>query len=427
VARFVGGFLVLVVPWVAYSLAHGGQLALQLHHNIAYEVFARSKGIAWDEYQKTMQSQFPNLAAVIARDPAAVTRQIVANIGGHLKSDAASLLGWPLAIAALAGLVLVLRDRGARRAWPVPVAGALLFLTLVPVFYSERYSIALLPMYATLAGVAFGSPVLALALGRDRGLWLKAVAAAAVIGWAVPTAVRGQLHANTQLPTEVLDVARALRRLHAPGDRVIARKAHIGYYGGCDVDAFPFADSLPQLADYARRSHARWLYFSWPEAETRPKFWHLLDTTGVVPGLVPRYVSSPRPAVLYEIGPEFGRTPAWYDNDTLLTLHSLRGRASVMTGELKTFEQLASSRRPSATTPRRRPRSSTPFRSMRGASRRCSGSVACSCSSTNTRTPASCSPAQPRWPLPIPIRTWASGSCCSSRARGTTRRANGGP
>jgi len=208
------------------------------------------------------------------------------------------------------------------------------------VFYSERYSLALLPMYATLAGVAFGSPVLALALGRDRGLWIKAVAAAAVIGAMVPTAVRGQLHANTQLPTEVLDAARALRRLHAPGDRVIARKAHIGYYGGCDVDAFPFADSLPQLADYARRSHARWLYFSWPEAETRPKFWHLLDTTGVVPGLVPRYVSSPRPAVLYEIGPEFGRTPAWYDNDTLLTLHSLRGRASVMTGELKTFEQL---------------------------------------------------------------------------------------
>src|SRR6185369_11887574 len=188
-ARFAGGFFVLVVPWVLYSVAHGGRLALQLHHNIAYEVFARSKGIAWDEYQKSMQSQFPNLASVIARDPAAVTRQIVANIGGHLKSDAASLLGWPLAIAALVGLVLVLRDHGARRAWPVLVAGALLFLTLVPVFYSERYSLALLPMYATLAGVAFGSPVLALALGRDRGLWIKAVAAAAVIGAMVPTAV----------------------------------------------------------------------------------------------------------------------------------------------------------------------------------------------------------------------------------------------
>jgi hypothetical protein len=42
-ARFVGGFLVLVVPWVLYSLAHGGTLALQLHHNIAYEVFARRR------------------------------------------------------------------------------------------------------------------------------------------------------------------------------------------------------------------------------------------------------------------------------------------------------------------------------------------------------------------------------------------------
>jgi hypothetical protein len=157
-------------------------------------------------------------------------------------------------------------------------------------------------MYATLAGLAFGSPAFALApayagsgsSGRRRG----------VIAAAIPTAVRGQLRANGQLPTEVLEVGRALRALRAPGDRVIARKAHIGYYGGCDVDAFPFADSLPQIADYAAVARAGSLPPG--EAETRPKFWHLLDTTGVVPGLVPRYVSSPRPAVLYEITPSSG-------------------------------------------------------------------------------------------------------------------------
>ena len=57
---FLLGFSAPVVPWVLYSLARGGGFSFQLHHNIAYEVFARARGIAWDEYQKTLQPQFPN-------------------------------------------------------------------------------------------------------------------------------------------------------------------------------------------------------------------------------------------------------------------------------------------------------------------------------------------------------------------------------
>ncbi len=337
---FGAGFLVPVLPWVLFSLAHGGNLQFQLHHNIAYEVFARSKGIAWDNYQKQMQAEFPNLASVIARDPAAVARQVFVNIGGHLRDDGRKLLAWPVAIAAIAGLVLAVRDRRMRRLWPVLAAGALLFATLVPVFYSERYSLALLPVYATLAGIAFASPFAALTVGGARRVWLKAAGALALVAATIPATVRMQRHDFAQLPTEVLDVGRVLRGLRQPGDRVIARKGHIAYYGDCGIAPFPFADGLAPLADYARRSHARWMYFSWPEAETRPVFWYLLDTTAVVPGLTQRYASDIHPAVLYEIGPEFGREPAWLANDTLLTYHMLRGKAGVTTGDAQTFQRL---------------------------------------------------------------------------------------
>ena len=124
-----------------------------------------------------------------------------------------------------------------------------------------------------------------------------------------------------QLPVEVLQAAKVLRALRRPGDGVIARKSHIAYHGGAEPLAFPFADSLPQLASYARQQRARWLFFSWPEAETRPGLWYLLDTSAVVPGLTPRAVTRPHPSVLYEIGPDFGRLPAWYRNDTLFAYH----------------------------------------------------------------------------------------------------------
>jgi len=327
--EFAAGFFAPVVPWVLYSLAHGGSFSFQLHHNIAYEVFARAKGIPWDTYQNELQPQFKSLMDVIRRDPGAVFGRILFNVWDHLRLDAMNVLGWPVAIAGVLGLVLGLRDGTLRRLWPVWVAGALLFLTLVPTFHSERYSVALLPIYAVAPAIAFGSPLVALAFGRRGRLWLKPALAVVPLLFAVGRSVAVQARVVDQLPVEVLECSATLRELKRPGDRLIARKWHVAFHADVEGLPFPFADSLPDLARYAHENRVRWLYFSWPEAETRPKFYHLLDTTGVVPGLIPRRVTWPHPAVLYEIGPEFGRVPSWFANDTLKALHMVRARLMV--------------------------------------------------------------------------------------------------
>lgn len=326
--RFAVGFAAPVVPWVIFSLTHGGSLRLQLHHNIAYDVFARSKGIAWDDYQKLMQPEFHSLWDVIARDPGAVARRELFNVWDHLRLDATALTGTAVAIAAVAGLVLAIRDGTFRRLWPLWVAGTLAFLALVPVFYSERYSLPLLPIYATLAGAAFASPLLALAAGGGR-LWLKPVLALLPLAAALDASARTQARVIDQLPVEVLGAARVLRAEARPGDRVIARKPHIAFHGGVEALPFPFTRTLADLAAYARRERAGWLYFSWPEAELRPDYYYLLDTSAVVPGLTARSVSPGHPAVLYRIGREFGESPNWSSNDTLRAWHTARARLMV--------------------------------------------------------------------------------------------------
>jgi tetratricopeptide (TPR) repeat protein len=327
---FAAGFLLPVVPWVLYSLARGTGVSFQLHHNIAYEVFARARGITWDEYQSTMQSQFHGLADVIARDPGAVARRMLFNVLDHLRQDAASLLGWPLALCAAGGLWLVGADGALRRLWPLALAWALLFLALVPAFYSERYALALLPFYATALALFFASPRFALALARGPRVWLKLALVPVLLAIAVVASVREQTYMFSQLPVEVLDAARVVRTRAHPGDRILARKSHVAFYAGLPPVPFPLLRTLPALAAHARAAGARWIYFSWPEGLTRPAFAYLLDTTATIPGLTPRWTSAPpHAAVLYEIGPGFGRVPAWGADQAAYLEHMTNGMLAI--------------------------------------------------------------------------------------------------
>lgn len=328
---FAAAFVVPVGAWLAWGLAHGGGFAFQLHHNLAYEVFARARGIGWDAYQRDLQPGFGTLWDVIARDPLAVARQLAVNVLTHLREDARLLLGWPLAACAALGLVLAARRDALARAWPVALAGILSFLAFVPVFHSERYSLALLPFYATAAAVVFASPRFALVV---RGHRLKPLLAIVPLALSIVASVDLQRRILAQQPVEALEAAGALRPLAVPGDRVIARKPHVAFLAGVGAVGFPFADSLADLAALARRERARWLFYGVPEAEARPALRHLLDPSGAVPGLTVRHVTSPRPSVLYEIGPGFGRRPDWFDNDTLAALHDARAALTLAPRDL---------------------------------------------------------------------------------------------
>ncbi len=320
---FSGAFLLPVAPWLIYSATHGGSLQTKLHHNIAYEVFARPHGIVWDLYARDLEPQFPTLWSVLTRDPVAVLSRMAFNVADHLRLDARVLTGLPLAFAAAAGSWFAWRDRRLATLAPLLLAIALLFLTLVPAFHSERYSLALLPLWAMFAACAFASPRFALSAA---GVWWKLLLLPAVL---LPSlALTREFTARTldQLPVEVLEAARQVRPHLRAGDKVLARKPHFGWYAGMETASLPLADTLSQWAAAAHREQARWLYFSWPEAQLRPRFEWLLDTTSAAPGLAVRAATAHWPAVVYEIGEGFGNEPAWMANDTLIAEHRARAR-----------------------------------------------------------------------------------------------------
>jgi tetratricopeptide (TPR) repeat protein len=104
---------------------------------------------------------------------------------------------------------------------------------------------------------------------------------------------------------------------------------------------FPFADSLGALADYAHQRQVRWLFFSWPEYETRPRFGYLLDTTLHVPGLTVRHATPDARAVLYEIGPEFGTLSPEMKDQATLASHRARGGLAIDSAHVASWRVIA--------------------------------------------------------------------------------------
>ena len=324
VLALLGGCALVAGPWLVFSLGAGHVPGASLFANFTtfYTVGDASRNV---------QDQFPAVAdslrsarsfgRVVADRPLEFLAGMLRNIPDHLVRDGRELLGWPVALLALAGVGIAFAGGLRRALGPVVLAGALLFATLVPVFYSDRYSLALLPMYAALAAAAASSPRFAL---RLRGVPLKGFLVLAALAWALRANVASQAEVARTLPLEVLEAAAVLERASPPDARVMSRKAHIGHHARRAMVPFPRAGSLAELGGYGRAAGVDYLYFSWFEALSRAEFCYLLDTTAVVPGLTVVATTRRAPGVLYRVGPEFGRDPEWLADRSLHALHRAR-------------------------------------------------------------------------------------------------------
>ena len=304
VAVFVATFGLLVAPFAWWAAAAGRFPGTALVKDASFYLS--------DEPSQELERRYRGLTAMAPPDaataPSAATlgRRVLTGVPSHLVRDARELLRWPTAGLALASVALLVVRGGARRLAAFVPYAAFGLLALAPVYYSERYSFVLLPLYVAPAALALGirrTPRVV------RGvLWLGALLG---IAFATLDSVSVQRAVHESIPVEALSAGRALRAVAHPGERVLARKAHVAYASGLEPVLFPEVGSLDSLAEFCRGRGVGYLYYSWYESRTRPQFSYLLDTSLAVPGLVPLAVTRDKPSVTYAITPEFGREPVW--------------------------------------------------------------------------------------------------------------------
>lgn len=300
---FLAGFLVLVAPFTIWTVSSGHPPGLPLLQNADFYT-SETPGTDIERAFRDLTAPAKTHGDPAPSRPPLVMRT-VSGVGTHLAGDARELLGWPVAALVVVALAALVAARSATPLVPYAPFVAFAFMALAPVFYSERYALVLVPLYLTGA---------ALWLGQRSGgwqRWLRWVAGLVALFAAARAGVTLQSRVHDSIPREALEAGETLRALAQPGDHVLARKAHVAHAAGLGAVLFPAVDTLDSLAAYCRAHDVRWLYYSWYEARTRPRFEFLLDTTLAVPGLEPVCVTRDHASVTYRIGPAFGQEPAW--------------------------------------------------------------------------------------------------------------------
>ncbi len=305
-AIFAVTFFITFSPWGIYCLGEKGSFFYNENYkNIAFEMHGKGK-IAWDDFWFNESSKITSLTDVVLQDPSVFISTTVSNIGDHFVNDMEKLMGWHIGVFTILGLVLLIISnpfkKWSRRENAYHVINIFFFALLLLVFYSERFSLFLVPFYGLIAFQPFFSEKFKLKKYIPRKFGLLLVSALIIF-----TFIKSYSFNSVNIdsgPKELLTLQDwYFQNVPEPerGKRIAARKAHVAYYLDMEFKLMPMADSYEELIAKLREQNADYLYFSTIEAAMRREFQYLLNPKQNHPGLkVVVYFENP-PAVLYKV------------------------------------------------------------------------------------------------------------------------------
>ncbi len=300
---FLGIFLVAIAPWGIFCLIQKGSFFYNRNYlNIAYEMYAKGK-VGWDQYWYGEAQKFSSLSGVIFSDPGLFVTTLIRNLIDHALSDMGLLLGWQVGIFTLVGIAACFRFKPTAKALSYFIVGGAFFAVLLLVFYGERFSMLLLPIYVALALKTLTLPSFA-----QHRFWkvmhVGGVIAVVLLLWTGYSSLEFNRANIDSGPQEVVSIAGWFHQHFGDtedGKIVLARKPHIAYYLDMKLEMFPYVNSYDELVAHLRKSNASYLYFGLMEAGMRPQFQKLLDPRSAPKELKPlTYMTNP-PAVLYKV------------------------------------------------------------------------------------------------------------------------------
>ena len=303
---FVLVFIVTFSPWGFYCLSEKGSFFYNENYkNIAFEVYGKGN-MSWDDFWFKESKNITSMSQVVFKDTGKFLSTVVNNVGDHFINDMEKLLGWQLGVFVILGLILLILSNPFKsiktRATAYYLVNIFFFGLLLIVFYSERFSLFLIPFYGLIAIQPFFKEELK--LKKFLPVIFRYVL---ILGIIVFTFVKSYSFNSENInsgPTELLTL-RDWYEKNVPdslkGKIVAARKAHVAYYLGMKFQLMPMAESYDEFIKKLREEHVDYLYFGIAEAGLRREFQYLIDPKRNHPGLqVVVYFENP-PSVLYRV------------------------------------------------------------------------------------------------------------------------------
>jgi len=238
-AMFAAVFIVLIIPWGVYTHKEKGKAFWnQNYQNVAYEFLAKDK-MGWDEFwYKGNRENYNSLTQVILKEPSAFFNKYINNGFEHLGRDLGSLIGWHISLFSLIGILLLFIKPPKKLHWAYYLANLLFFGVLMLVFYSERFSLFLIPFYTVFAVNAIFTENKYLKHAIAGKATNIVIIALILIIWTFGRSVAYNSENINSGDKNLLKLQEEFKKAEPEsqrGDKIMARKAHIAYYLGLEM------------------------------------------------------------------------------------------------------------------------------------------------------------------------------------------------
>ena len=111
------------------------------------EIFAPDPTLA-QKGEFTSSVGFQSIWEVLAVDPMRSLKTVLANVPVHFRADVTHLVGIPVSVLALLGIVVSWRSWMTRRNMGFAMIGMLVFVSMLPIFYNPRFMLTKLIWWA---------------------------------------------------------------------------------------------------------------------------------------------------------------------------------------------------------------------------------------------------------------------------------------
>jgi len=285
-AIWAGVFLVVIIPWSVYLKINRGSFFYNANYqNMAFEIFGGGYE-NWDKFWFTLANKYTSYWDVFSAAPLLFVETVSSNIYSHLVGDIGKLNNYLVGGLSVLGAVLFAFSHPSRRRTGLVVIFISFFCVLLTVFYTERFSLFLLPIYSFLASYLIKSVFEKFRLKMSALILVNFVAVAAVI----MTSVDSYSFNSRAIRWGAYDMIPTGEWFHKKfgsmydNEKITARKPHIAYLLNMRFYPFPMVDNYDSLISNLRRDSVKFLYYGTFEASDRPQFYRLLNDS-LNPGL----------------------------------------------------------------------------------------------------------------------------------------------
>jgi hypothetical protein len=308
-------FAVLILPWGLRCWKVKGNFFYNKNYlNLAYNVYGEER--PWDNFwnDPNVHKQFTSFRAVVAHDPAAFVTKMLTNVVRNLVNDSRQIMGIFQTILVVVGLLFLRPDRKRLLFF---LFALWMFVINLFAFYSERFSLVLVPFYAVLAVIgcerlwefARNTVLAQETVGTTaKRFWnsviVKHVLIVALVLYTIVNCVRYNL---PQIGSDLLYIPAVAAQIapHMAGGTVAARKPHIVWFLNEQHKLFPTFSHVPipnhDLIATLRQQKVDYLYLSAIEYILRPETRPLFDPKNMPLDFSPVYFQRKPPVVVYQI------------------------------------------------------------------------------------------------------------------------------